>query len=359
MLSKKKKKTSSVVGLEIEGDGIAAAEVSVNGSARVEASGLIDLEPGIVAEGEVLAPEPLAEALRAVFSKNKLPKDVRLGIANQRVAVRTLRLPLIENPEELDTAVRFQAQDEIPMPIEQAVLDYQVVGRYNDDDGARRMDVVVVAARRDMLARFVDSVNGAGLNPVGFDLAAFGMIRALADRDGAEQAGSDGERPYVPATLFCHVGDVTNLAVARGSACLFTRVSPFGLDEIAADVGGEEMPREHARQWVFHAGLERPVEEIDGDPEAVTAAREAVESGAGRLVDELRLSLEYYGAQEGAQAIERIVLCGPGSTIPGLPALVQEALGQPVDAALPGALSGFDPATAARLTLPYGLALEE
>lgn len=360
MLSKKKKKADSVVGLEIEGSGIAAVEVSVNGSARVERSGLIDLEPGIVAEGEVLAPEPLSEALRAVFSQNKLPKDVRLGIANQRVAVRTLRLPSIENPEEIDTAVRFQAQDEIPMPIEQAVLDHQVVGRGVADDGSRYMDVVVVAARRDMVDRFFDAVNGAGLTPVGFDLAAFGLIRALGDRNGAAApAGPDDEQLHVPAALICHVGEVTNLVVARGSACLFTRVSPFGLDAIAADLGGDQMPLEHARQWVFHAGLERPVEEIEGDAEAVTAARAAVESGAGRLVDELRLSLEYYGAQVGSQPIEKIVLCGPGSTIAGLPNLVQDALGQPVEPGRPGALTHLDTHAAARLTLPFGLALEE
>lgn len=360
MLSRNNK-TSSVVGLEIEGGGIAAVEVSVNGTARVERSGLIDLEQGIVAEGEVLAPEPLAEALRAVFSRNKLPKDVRLGIANQRVAVRTMRLPSIENPDEIDTAVRFQAQDEIPMPIEQAVLDYQVVGRGVGDDGARYMDVVVVAARRDMVSRFFDAVNGAGLNPVGFDLAAFGMIRALSDSNGAlAPVEQDGEQQHESAALFCHVGEVTNLAVARGPVCLFTRVSPFGLDAIAAELsGGGELPREHARQWVFHAGLERPVEEIEGDAETVAAARAAVESGAGRLVDELRLSLEYYGAQEGAQAIERIVLCGPGGTIPGLPGLVQDALGRPVESGIPAALSGLDAPTAARLTLPFGLALEE
>ena len=78
---------------------------------------------------------------------------MRLGVANQRVAVRTMHLPLIEDPEELDTAVRFQAQDELPMPLDEAVLDYQVVSREKDEEGHRQMDVVVVAARRDMLRR--------------------------------------------------------------------------------------------------------------------------------------------------------------------------------------------------------------
>ena len=53
---------------------------------------------------------------------------MRLGIANQRVVVRTLRLPAIEDPDELDSAIRFSAQEQIAMPLEQAVIDHRVVG---------------------------------------------------------------------------------------------------------------------------------------------------------------------------------------------------------------------------------------
>ena len=65
--------------------------------------------------------ETLSSVLRSFFSQNKLGKAVRLGIANQRVVVRTLRLPLIEKDEELDTAIRFQAAEQIPMPLEREV----------------------------------------------------------------------------------------------------------------------------------------------------------------------------------------------------------------------------------------------
>ena len=113
----------------------------------------------------------------------------------------------------------------------------------------------------------------------------------------------DGESS--PARLYCNLGDVTNLAVARGSSCLFTRISPFGVEGIAQQLAERrELTLEHARQWLVHVGLERPVEEIEGDPEHVAAAREASTEGAARLVDELRLSLEYYGAQEGAVPVD-------------------------------------------------------
>ena len=138
------------------------------------------LGAGVFSEGEVSDPEALGDALKELFSNHKLSKAVRVGLASQRVAVRTLRLPLIEDRRELETAIRFQAQDHIPMPLEQAVLDWQVVGHSTGENGERQVDVVAVAARRDMLSGLMSALNRAGLRPVGIDLSAFGMIRALA-----------------------------------------------------------------------------------------------------------------------------------------------------------------------------------
>jgi Tfp pilus assembly PilM family ATPase len=115
---------------------------------------------------------------------------------------------------------------------------------------------------------------------------------------------------------------------------------------------------EHAVQWLTHVGLEPAVEQVEGDPALVTTVRRILEEGVGGLVDELRLSLDYYGAQESAVPVGRVVLTGPGSAIPGLAAQVEELLGRPVSVSRPPALAEFDEGAAARLTLPYGIALE-
>ena len=88
-------------------------------------------------------PRPWRPQLRALFSEHtSSPSGSASGIANQRVVVRTLRLPAIEDPTELEAAVRFQAQEQIPMPLEQAVLDHQVVGGVPAAEGAPpQMDV--------------------------------------------------------------------------------------------------------------------------------------------------------------------------------------------------------------------------
>jgi type IV pilus assembly protein PilM len=352
-LSTRKKKTSSV-GLDITSESIAATEVQDGRS--VGRTAIVPLQPGVVKEGDLVNREVLSDALKDLFARHKLDKTVRVGVANQRVVVRSLQLPMIEDESELENAVRFRAQEAIPMPLEQAVLDHQVVAKRDGPDGNKVMDVLAVAARRDMVVGLLEAVRGAGLQPVGIDLSAFGMIRAL--KSGAAQSSQvPGEAP-LPTSLYCHLGDVTNLAVARGGECVFARVSPFGIETIADRLAGRQgVAIDEARDLLMEVGLEEDVELFDRDGASV--AREALEEGATKLGEELRMSMDFYGAQDGVMPVDRVVLCGPGSTIPGLPERIQAGLTLEVSVDLPAALSHLDEEDAARLTVSYGLALEE
>lgn len=354
-----RQKTTSIVGLDIEAGSIAATEVQENGLVRVSASAIRPLDAGAFQEGEVLDPDRLVAALKGLFSEQKLSKRVRLGIGNQRVVVRTVRLPAIEDPKEMAAAVRFQAQEQMPMPLDQAVLEHQVVGGVPAEEGSPpQVDVIVVAARRDMVSSFVEPIRRAGLEPVGVDLSAFGMIRALAGEANGQAVELSAE-PAATAILYCNIGDVINLAVARGRSCLFTRVSPAGLEAISATLGANlGLGQEHVGQWLNHVGLLRPIEDIEGDPETIAQVRRGLEQGFGTLLDELRLSLDYYGAQEAALPVEQIVLCGPGSVIPGFAQRMEKDLSLRIAVSRPAALEGFEAGAAARLTLPFGLAME-
>lgn len=368
-------KSTTIVGLDIECGSVAATEVTTNGSSRLGKTGIAALGPGITREGEVTDPDALGAVLKDLFTEQKLTRNVRVGIANQRVVVRMLRLPLIEKREELEAAIRFQAPDHIPMPLEQAVLDWQVADPDPETTAARQMNVVVVAARRDAVAGMIEALRVAGLKPIGVDVSAFAMIRALANEAPTADPGAPTTVPYedrmagepaatvisqLPARLYSNLGDVTNLAVARGSNCLFTRVSSFGMEGIAQRLSEHQgLTMEHSRQWLRHVGLDTDLELIDGDAETVRAARDALVEGAGKLAGELRLSLDYYGTQESAASIEEVVLCGPGTAIPGLPERLQQELGYATRIARPAALSHLDDATAARLTLAYGLGLAQ
>jgi type IV pilus assembly protein PilM len=358
-LSLSRKKAGNLGGINIEAGSIAVAEVSTNGSSHLVSSAIHPLQPGVFHEGEVMDPDGLVAALKGLYAQSKVSKRVRLGLGNQRVIVRTLRLPAIEDPKEMEAAIRFQAQEQIPMPLDQAVLQHQVVGGVPAQEGSGpQVDVVVIAARREMITSFLEPLRRAGLEPAGIDLSAFGMIRALASAVEPVPATAS-EAPAEDAILYCNVGDVMNLAVARGRSCLFTRVSGTGVEAITARLATERgLSAEHAEQWLLHVGLELPLETIEGDPEIVAAARRALQEGTATLVDELRRSLDYYRALESAVPVSGVVLCGTGSAIPGLAGAMEEQVGLSISAPRPTALSGIDDVRAARLVLPLGLGLE-
>src|ERR687896_402025 len=112
----------------------------------------MELEPGIVVGGELREPDALAEALKTFFRTHKLPRQgVRLGIASNRIGVRTFDLPGIEDEKQLNNAVRFRAQEALPIPLDEAVLDYQILGESVDGEGVAQKSVLLVVAYRDLI----------------------------------------------------------------------------------------------------------------------------------------------------------------------------------------------------------------
>ncbi|HWX87157.1 MAG TPA: type II secretion system protein GspL, partial [Solirubrobacteraceae bacterium] len=204
---------STLVGLDIQPGYVSAVQARVNGSILVQRAAGMPLPPDTVREGEVLDGGALTETLRELFADSRLDKRVRVGVANQRTVLRTLELPPLTDRKELATAVRFQAEDQVPMPLDNAVLDFHPLGVIDTPAGPRQR-VIVVAAQRDMIERLLSAVRGAGLRPEGIDLSAFALIRALHRTDD-EHAGR---------VLYLNVGGLTNMAIAEGTVCRFTRV---------------------------------------------------------------------------------------------------------------------------------------
>jgi type IV pilus assembly protein PilM len=346
------KRATHIVGLEIEPSAIHAAAVTVNGSVSVKTAAVVPLETGIVRDGEVNDVDALADALRSLYRENKgLDKKVRIGIANQKIVVRVLELPPLEDRKELEAAVRFQAQDQIPMPLDSAVLDFQPLDIIETDQG-RRQRVLIVAARRDMIDRVLAAAKAAGLKPEGIDLSAFAMIRALH-----RPAPTETPEPV----LYLSVGGLTNLAVAEGTTCLFTRVVGGGLEAIAVELAERKaLTLEHARGWLRHVGLVLPLSEVESDDqdEIAVEARTVLLDGVRRIGGEVRNSLDFHHAQEGMSLrVQRAVLTGAAATVPGFDDALAAELGLPVEAGVvDGTPDGLDPNL---LTIAAGLAVEE
>lgn len=340
-------RSKTVVGLDIDPTGITAAQLSSGGKLSADRCATIALEPGIVRDGEILDVEALSAALKALYRANRgLDRRVRVGLANQKIVVRTIEMPIIKDRKELAAAVRFQAADELPMPLDQAVLDWQPLDVV-DTDAGRRQRILLVAARRDMIDRVVAAVRGAGLRLEGIDLAAFGMIRALSTpgADGGDQR----------ASLFLAAGGLTNLAVAQGNQCLFTRSAGGGVEAIAIDLAERRsLTLEHARDWLTYVGLTAELDTLEGDAEIVAEARRALDDGVRRVATDVRQSLDFHHMQSGGSPVGRVVLTGRGAEIQGFAEALSGELGLPVTR---GEVDGAPEHTGATYAVAAGLSV--
>jgi type IV pilus assembly protein PilM len=338
----------TVVGLDIEPGYVTAVQTAA-GRVAVDRAAYAPLAPGVVRDGEVVDVETLAEVLKKLFDEHKLGRRVRVGVANQRIVMRTIDLPPLTDPKQIEAAVRFQAQDHIPMPLDQAVLEHHALGTVETPDGPRTR-VVLVAARRDMVDRVLDATTRAGLRPHGVDLSAFALIRALYRPDAKG------------TTVYVNVGGITNLAIANGTTCLFTRVIPHGIESVAGELAERRgLTLEHAHGWLRHVGLLAAVDELEGDSEIVVEARSILSDGVRRIGDEVRNSLDFHVMQEGSSSVERVLVTGPAVAIPGFADQIGRQIGLPLEVGLvpEGKAGGFSGVDAGRLAVAAGLTVEE
>jgi type IV pilus assembly protein PilM len=341
------------VGLDIEPGYVTAASVRSNGRLSVDHAAGVALDTGVVRDGEVADVDALADALRDLFRANGLDKRVRVGLANGRIVLRTLELPLGLEGKELASAVRFQAQDQLPMPLDSAVTDFQALGVVETAEGPRQR-VVLVAARRDMVERLLVAVRAAGLRPEGIDLSAFAMIRALLPGP-SNGAGA----PAGPPVLILSVSGLTNLAVARAGVCQFTRVVGSGLESMALELAERRaMTLVDARRELETVGLTGPTPAM-GQEDGVADARTLLADGVRRIATEVRNSLDFHGTQDAGERVERAILTGAAVAVPGFADALAAELGLPVEVGVVAQDNDSGDVPAGRLTVAAGLATDE
>ncbi|HVR04757.1 MAG TPA: pilus assembly protein PilM [Solirubrobacteraceae bacterium] len=268
------RRRDGLVGLDIQPGYVAAVQAHVNGGIAVQRAAGAPLAPDAIREGEVLDERLLGETLRELFHSAPLGKRVRVGLANQRTVLRTLELPPVSDRKQLAAAVRFQAEDQVPMPLANAVLDFHSLGTFDTPDGGRRQRVIVVAAQREMVERLLRAVRHAGLRPEGVDLSAFALIRSLY----RPVAGADGQVPT--RVLYLNVGGLTNMAIAEGPVCRFTRVVGGGLEAMASEIAERRgIPLTEARTLLatfeLKSAAASPAPVVFHAPTPVPAAAEA------------------------------------------------------------------------------------
>jgi len=342
----------NAVGLDVGTTAVRAAELSVRrGQITLERFGQVALPVGAVVDGEVADPDAVGAALRRLWRQARFgSRRVIMGVANQRVVVRMVDLPWMEL-DELRRSLRFQVQEYIPIPVDDAELDAHLVGEHEGGGGQRLMRVLLVAAQKEMVAGHLRAATRAGLEPVGVDLTPFALLRSLVP-EGAAVFEENGE-------ALVDVGArVTNVVVHSAGTPRFVRILLMGGQDVTDAIReGLELD---------HDGAERTKLEAVAGTARESAVDRIVEQGMAAFADEIRGSLDFYRAQADAVPLARVMVTGGGSRLWPLTERLQAALNLPVEGGQtlrslrlgrlrlrPGELAELEPVAA----VPVGLAL--
>jgi type IV pilus assembly protein PilM len=329
------------IGLDIGSTAVRAAELSAGTQPTVVRAAQGPLPPGAVENGEVRDPLAVSDALRELWKRGGFSSgQVWLGVGNQRVVVREIALPFLPE-KELKASLSLQVQEFIPMPVDEAVLDYDPIGEFEQDD-RKMLRMLLVAAQRAMVDQVVQAVAGAGLEPMGLDLIPFALVRAVGTPDVSMDLEEGGEEAIID--IGAHV---TNIVVHDRGDTRFVRILPSGGRDVttaiarAAGVDDAVAERLKRGEEIEGSGVGEQPEASEGSegataPEAGAAprpqqVRQVALQRAAAFVDEVRSSLEFYTAQAREARIARVLVTGGGSKLEGLIDLMRQRIPVPVD----------------------------
>ncbi len=338
---------AQAVGMDIDRGAIKAVQVSsVGGDYTLQHVGYRRLPPGTVTDGEVTDQGLLASEIGEFWSTHGFKgKSVVLGLANQKVVVRLLDFPHMD-PEDLESAIGYEAQDHIPMPVEEAVLDHVVLGPREKGSDLDR--ILLVAAQKNMIVSFTSALRAAGIRPVGVDVKALSLMRSTLPDTLFDEG----------AALLLDVGtEITNLVVSQGGSPTLTRSILGGSDQFAQTIAEvAQIEEEDAQKHLMNPklklgdyaeddpepenidleteepgddGSEDDEPEDDLDPALMFDIRRGLEDSVQVMAEDVQRSIEYHYSQPGAQEVSRVFVSGEGGLVEGLEDYLGELLGIP------------------------------
>ncbi|MBK5211126.1 MAG: type IV pilus assembly protein PilM [Coriobacteriia bacterium] len=321
------------VGLDIGHNQIRAAQLKRhNGELVLHDFGSISIPKDATDEGEIIDTAAITEALKTFWRERKFTgKVVATGVANQQIIFRMIDFPWTEE-KDLREAVLLQAQEFIPIPVEDAIIDFAITGEKVNDKGERVYELMLSAVERNIIDKVVSSIQDAGLKLARIDLTPLALVRSVLG-DNEAPINYDGFFGETETVAVLHIASgTTNLAIVEAGVPRFIRFLPTGGDMFTTMLARElDIPLDEAEKIKRDLGLPALDGSVpalmDYDAELVFKAQSVLEREVSRYINELRLSLEFYISNSASGAeITKIFATGSGMRLINLPAYLEASL---------------------------------
>lgn len=307
------------MGLDIGSHTVKMAQVIERGNELVLVKfGMKDLPPEVIVDGTVMDRSQVASAIMELIGELGIKsKDVVIGVSGHSVIIKRITLPEMSE-DELSESINWEAEQYIPFSIDEVNLDFQILGP-STSGSANTMDVILVAAKKDMINDYTSLVTEAGLNPKIMDVDAFALENMFEVNYELEPDRID---------VLVNIGaEVMNVNVLREGQSIFTRDS---------SVGGNLYSE--ALQKDLGVGADSTSRLMKGEDTSMATydqARPTIEAVASDIVSEMVRTVDFFRATTGIETVDRVLLCGGGSLVPGFLEMAAERLDTKVEMANP------------------------
>ncbi len=311
--SQPRARASRSVGLDIGSSAVRAVELRLHGGGwRLDRFGQVGLPPGSVVDGEVRDEQAVSAAIRRLWSDAGFTtRHVVVGASGSRVLVRQAEAPDVPRGE-VRSSLEFRIQDLVPLPADNVEFDFGPLGPTAAGSGSRT--IMLAAIHGDVVRAQLAAVTAAGLSANVVDAVPLALLRAAGP----------SRSPGGTAEAIVSIGaDLTVVAIRQDDVPAFIRV-------IAR--GGADVTRVLAESTTHQLALAESTKRSAGDGWNDPVGRAATAAEVGRLITEVRDTVDFYASRpEGSGPITAVLVTGGGSRTPGLVAELSSALGLPVN----------------------------
>lgn len=313
-------KTKPVFGLDIGTSSIKMAQlIETRSGYKLQKLGIKELDPELIVDGAVMDAGRVVDAMKELMAEQKVKtKDVAISVSGHSVIVKKINIPHMTE-EELEESIKWEAEQYIPFDVDDVNVDFHILGQGETAESQSEMSVLLVAAKKDKLSEYTSLVTEIGLNPVVVDVDAFAIENMFSINYDV--------RPD-EATVLVNIGaSVMNINILRGGTSTFTRDISIGGNRYT------EMLQREFNLSFEEAEKAKRLEQIDGvDAGAVPGLLNTVNA---EIVSEIVRSIDYFRTTSTFENIDRVVLCGGSAKVSGIPELLNERMGVPIEVADP------------------------
>ncbi|WP_034334873.1 type IV pilus assembly protein PilM [Deinococcus misasensis] len=342
----------NAIGLEIGASAIKIVELNPGSPPDLIKAVSTPTPSGTMQDGQVFEPKALAEEIRRLIREHDIKtKQVITTIPNQAAVTRNIFVPVMDR-RELDESIKWEAERYLPYAVDDVVLDYDLLDNPKDvQNDTGQMEIVIAAAPKDIIYRYVEVLKLAGLEPIAIDVKPFAALRALR----GSLMGSHLSKSTLTGGTYSEQGEVavmldigassTVIALVRGDRLLMTRNISIAADDFTTAVQKAFQLDFYSAENVKlqYGAATLPTEDnedlldIDTSNDTYSSAKvyDAIRPVLADLLTEIRRSLEFYRVQAGDIVIDRVCLSGGGAKLVGLSQAISDTLGLYVEVGNP------------------------